>query len=284
VLAPLVFAGRLFDPASLRPALLVTLALCLLSSSGYVLNDLHDAPADRHHPDKRLRPLARGALRPGSAWAAAALCAAAGLLLARFVQLRVPAPAPHGLGALGPFDLGVAYLLLTLAYTLLLKRVLVLDVVVLALGFVVRTCAGSAALALLPSRWLLLCGFSLALFLAFGKRCLELRQLRAGTALTRPMFAAYPLPLAERLLDVSSWLCTGSYVAYAVAPGTVAHVGSRALLVTTPVVALLVERHRRRVRSGIGSDPVRMLLTDPVSVGGFLLWTAAVLAVIYRPW
>ncbi len=284
VLAPLVFAGRLLDPPSVRLALLTAAALCLLSSAGYVLNDVHDAPADAHHPAKRDRPLARGKFGTGAAAALAVGCLAGGLALARAVQQSAPPLFTSGLGALGVFDLSLLYVGLTLAYTLLLKRVLVLDVVVLSLGFVLRTCAGSAALQLLPSRWLLLCGFCLALFLSLGKRCLELRQLGPGTLLTRPMFAAYPLPLVGRLLDVSALLCVGSYVAYSAAADTVAHVGSRALLLTAPVVALLVLRHLRRIHAGRGSDPVRMLLTDPVSVGGFFVWLGGVVTVIYKPW
>jgi len=284
VLAPLVFAGRLLDPPSVRLALLTTAALCLLSSAGYVLNDLHDASADRQHPAKRDRPLARGILGPRTAVALAVGCLAGGFLLAWGVQQSAPPLFTSGLGALGVFDLCLLYVALTLAYTLLLKRVLVLDVLVLSFGFVLRTCAGSAALQLVPSRWLLGCGFCLALFLTLGKRCLELRQLGADSRRTRPMFVAYPLPLAEGLLDVAALLCIGSYFAYGVSPETVAHVGSRALVLTAPVVALLVYRHWRRVRRGLGADPVRMLLTDPPSVAGFFAWLFIVLAVIYRPW
>jgi 4-hydroxybenzoate polyprenyltransferase len=284
VLAPLVFAGRLLDLPSLRLSLLAAAAFCLLASAGYVLNDLHDAAFDRHHPLKSGRPLARGGVARGGAVALLLACLAGGLLLAAWLERLAPPPAAGGLLRAGPLAWCLVYVALTALYTLLLKRLVVLDVIALALGFLLRAGAGSAALQLAPSRWLLICGFCLALFLAAGKRRLELAQLGRASAQTRPMLAAYTPASLDALVDGSALLCVGSYVAYGAAPDTVAHVGSRALLLTAPLVALLVWRHRRRLRRGEGRDPVEMLLSDPASIAGFLLWTAGVLLVIYRPW
>jgi 4-hydroxybenzoate polyprenyltransferase len=283
VLAPVVFAGRLADPPSLRQACLMAASFCLLASGGYALNDLLDRERDRHHPKKRDRPLASGRLRAPAALALGVVCAAGGLLLAALVQRDAPPLAQHGPASVGPASWAALYLGLTLVYSAALKRVVVLDVLALASAFVLRAVAGAAALQLPPSRWLLVCSFFLALFLALGKRRTELAQLGAATRDSRPMFVPYRLPALDRLLVAAAFLAVGSYVLYTLADDTLAHVGSRRLLLTAPLVAWLVARHREQLRTARGGDPVAMLLGDRPVVAVFLLWCAAVLLIVYRP-
>lgn len=284
VLAPVVFAGRLTDPPSLRLAGLMTASFCLLASGGYALNDVIDRERDRHHPEKRKRPLASGRLGVSAALALALACALGGLALAAVVQHDAPPLAQHGPASVGPLTWAALYLLLTLVYTAVLKRVIVLDVLALASAFVLRAVAGSAALQLLPSNWLLVCSFFLALFLALGKRRTELAQLGDATRDSRPMLVPYRVPALESLLSVAAILAVGSYVLYTLADDTLAHVGSRHLLYTAPLVAWLVMRHRIQVRAAHGGDPVAMLLGDRLVVAVFLLWCVCVLLVIYKPW
>jgi 4-hydroxybenzoate polyprenyltransferase len=281
VLAPLVFAGRLADLPSLALAGTMLASFCLLASSGYALNDVLDRRHDRHHPAKRGRPVAAGRMGVGVALGVAVACAAAGLLLAAHVQRRAPPVFDHGLSSRGPLDWALAYLALTLAYSVLLKRLVVVDVLALACCFILRAVAGSAALQLQPSRWLMLCGFCLALFLAFGKRRTEVARLGATQHDSRPMRVPYGLAALDAAVDVAAALSVLAYVLYSLADDTVAHVGSRRLLWTAPLVAWLVARHRAQLRTGRGGDPVAMLLGDRLVVAVFLLWCAGVLAVVY---
>jgi 4-hydroxybenzoate polyprenyltransferase len=283
VLAPLVFAGRLADPPSLALAGTMMASFCLLASSGYAFNDVLDRRRDRHHPAKRGRPVASGRVGNGVALGVGAACAAAGLLLAAHVQRRAPPVFEHGLSSLGPLAWALAYLALALTYSVLLKRLVVVDALALACCFTLRAVAGSAALQLQPSRWLILCGFCLALFLAFGKRRTEVARLGATQLDSRPMLVPYRLSALDAAVDVAALVSVLGYVLYSLADDTVAHVGSRHLLLTAPLVAWLVARHRKLLRTGRGSDPVAMLLGDRLVVAVFLLWCAGVLAVVYGP-
>jgi 4-hydroxybenzoate polyprenyltransferase len=279
-----VFAGRLTDPPSLRLAGMMAASFCLIASGGYALNDLLDRERDRHHPVKRRRPLASGQIRAPAALALGIACIAGGLLLAARVQRAAPPLELHGPASAGPLSWAAAYLGLTLVYSTVLKHVVVLDVLALGAAFVLRVVAGAAALQLLPSRWLMICSFCLALFFALGKRRSELAQLGAATRNSRTMLVPYRLSALDALLFVAAILSVGSYVLYTLADDTVAHVGSRNLLYTAPIVAWLVARHRQQVRESRGSDPVAMLLGDRLVVAAFLLWCAVVLAVVYKPW
>lgn len=285
VLAPLAFAGRLTDPPALRLAALTAAAFCLLASGGYALNDLVDAASDRLHPGKAGRPLSSGRLPRPAAAALGLACLGAGLWLGAAAAREAPPLSTAGLAALDPLDWCLAYLGLTASYTLLLRRVPVLDVLALAAGFVLRAWAGSAALQLVPSRWLLACSFCLALFLAVAKRRLEASQLGPATRGTRPALAALPLAALDRALDVSAALAALAYVAYTVAPDTRAKVGGAWLALSLPPALGLLARARARVRRDAASDPVELLLRDPPTLAGFAAWLALVLAVVYRsPW
>lgn len=285
MLAPVVFAGRLADPPSLRAALLMAAAFCLLASGGYVLNDWHDRRADGGHPAKAGRPLAAGALSPAAAVALALPCLAGGLWLGWQVQQLAPPLAEHGLRSVGPFAWCVAYLALAGAYTLVLRAVAGLDVLALAAAFVLRAYAGSAALQLVPSHWLVVCGACLALFLALGKRRLEASQLGAAAGRARPALLRWSPALLDRLVDASALLSGATFVVYAAAPDTAAKVGGRGLLVSAPMVLWLLWRARGRLRRDAASDPVELLLRDGPTLLGFLAWTLVVLAVVYRqPW
>ena len=155
VLVGLIFGHAYRDPAMLAAALAATGAFCLASGAVYAFNDARDAAQDRDHPDKRARPVARGALSPREAITLWALAAAAAAALALWAGWRVAA-------------IVAAYLALSAAYTLALKRIPVLDVIAIAAGFMLRLLAGTAGIGIEPSNWLLACGFLLTLFLGFA--------------------------------------------------------------------------------------------------------------------
>src|SRR2546429_2414718 len=201
VLAGIVFARRLFQGRAQLRVVACFALFCAASSAVYLANDVADRASDVHHPLKRQRPVASGRLRPGVAIAACALLTAAALAAAALLN-----------GA----TLGIAagYLAITFAYSFGLKRVFLLDVMIVAAGFVLRAAAGAACIGAEISPWLLVCSFLLALFLALGKRRAELVLLRDGGANHRPAPGPYSPPPVGSSLAAPSGAALVSYAAF----------------------------------------------------------------------
>lgn len=264
-----MFAGGLGEPGALGRALGALAAFCAASSAVYLVNDLRDRDQDRNHPLKRHRPIAAGTLPAGAAAVAAAVLAG-GAIAAAVV-----------LGGAFALALG-AYLALQLLYTLWLKRVVILDALAIALGFVLRVYAGAAAVAVAISPWLFLCTIFLALFLAFSKRRHELVLLADGAASQRGVLAQYSPAFLDQMINVVTASTVVCYALYAVAPETVAKHGGRSLLVTIPMVLfgifrylyLVYQRHEER-------NPTEAILRDPPFLINIALWGLAVAAIVY---
>lgn len=226
-------------------------AFGLVSSAVYVVNDWRDRAVDALHPVKRLRPLASGAIRPAAALAAAGVLAAAGLAAAWRICPAPPWPLAWILGA---------YLAMQALYTWELKRVAVVDVMIIALGFVMRALAGAVAVDVTISPWLLLCAFWLSLFLALCKRRHEKSRLGAAA---RSSLANYDKKVLDLMIAVTAATVLGSYSIYTLWPDTIAKFGTPWLGATIPFVAYglfryleLAYRHERAER------PEEVLLTD----------------------
>ncbi len=282
VLAPALFAGLFADAEALTRALAATGVFCLLASAIYAFNDAHDARWDRLHPAKRSRPVAAGLISPTLALALAVGLAAAGLLGARALDVSTrAADADH----IHVFTGCALYLGLNVAYTLVLKRVPFVDLVCLAAGLVLRALVGAAVLSLVPSFWLVVCCFCLALFLAAGKRRLEVSKLGVDGALAaRPLLAGYSRSVLDSVLVATAIATSASYVTYTLSPITAAKMGGRGLIVTTPFVLFAVARYARLVLDERGHDPVALLIGDRAILAAGLLWTATAAAVVYGPW
>ncbi len=276
VLAPLVFA--IGDPAqniTLSGAIQVALAamaiFCLASSGIYVLNDLRDIENDRQHPIKRLRPFAAGDLPVGFGWLLTATLIAASLALAFWLD--------------SSFALAIAaYIVLQLFYTFGLKRIALVDVMIIAAGFVLRALAGALAIHVEISPWLLLCTLLLALFLALCKRRHELVVLEGGTGHSRPSLRDYDPRLLDILVSVIAAATLIVYCLYTLWPDTVAKFGSHKLGFTIPFVIFglfryldLVYRHDR------GGRPEQILLTDIPLLITILLYGGTVFALFFLP-
>lgn len=269
VLAALVYADKLGDPAARLVALRAFAAFCMCSSTTYVLNDLRDREADRHHPKKRLRPIAAGQVSPRAAVALAVVCLVAGLGLASTVN-----PLYTGLC--------VAYLVQTAAYTLWLKKVVVLDVFVLASGFVMRAAGGALALEVAISPWLVLCTLTISLFLGFSKRRSELESLGEAAAEHRSILSEYTLPFLDQMISITATSAVLSYALYTTSPEVTARSGKLGLVATTPFVfygffRYLYLLHVRK----FGADPARVLLTDRPLLACCLSWAAATVGLLY---
>lgn len=253
VAAPLIFGHRFADPAARVDTLGALVAFCAVASAGYLVNDVRDRDADRVHPRRALRPVARGDLGPRDALATAGVLS--GLALGASAWLLPPGVAAVLAG----------YLALSLAYSFGLKRIPPLAVLVVATGFVARVLAGAYAARVEPSPWLLGLVGVLALALAVSKREAEARRL-AGSA--PPALAR-----ATDALLLASFL---GYVAYGLDPAIVAlHRTNLLPLTALPVAAALV-RFRARLRGDrTGLGPAELTSTDPVLLLLGVLWAAA---------
>lgn len=268
VLAGIVFGHSRDDPAMFTGALVATAAFCLASSAVYAFNDCVDAEQDRGHPDKRERPVARGAVAPIEAYALSAILATAGLALAAWVS-----PLAGAIIAL--------YLVLNAAYTLRLKRVPVIDVFTIASGFMLRLLAGTSGIGVEPSQWLLACGFLLTLFLGFAKRRAELVRLADGAAQHRPVLDAYTTGFLDKAVVVCAAGMIVSYTLYTVSPDTARLHGTGRLILTLPWVLLGTFRYMFRLHfRGGGGDPAEELLRDPVLALAGAGWIGTVLWLI----
>ncbi len=268
VLAALVFAGKLSDPGALLRALGAFACFCALSSSAYVLNDISDREADRLHPVKRRRPVASGSLTVGAA-ALLAVGLAAGALLGSLA-----------LG--GPFcAVATTYLLMNLAYSLVLKRVVILDVMVVAAGFLLRAWAGAVVLGVEMSHWLALCTGLLALFLGFVKRRQEIAVLD-GATVQRPILREYSLPFLDQMISVVTASTVLAYSLYAFSPEVAKRLGTSHLGLTIPFVLFGIFRYLYLVhRRGEGENPTLLVLSDLPLLANVVLWGASVLVALY---
>jgi len=275
VLAGLVFAQRLTDVQSVISALLAFSCFCVLSSTVYVFNDIHDRNEDRLHPVKRNRPIAAGKIPVPSA------------MIYNLVLLVV------GLGGAFLLDrafflVAVAYLLLQTAYTLLLKHVVILDVILIGLGFVLRAVAGVVVLAGAElSPWLLLCTFTLCLFLGFGKRRCELNILSDDNSSRaavkhRKTLAEYTPDLLNHMTTLTAGIAIVSFVLYAVDERTLREFGTNYLLYTLPLVVYAIFRFALLVEHGRVSGPTDVLLRDRPFQAAMVLWGIAALIVVYQ--
>jgi 4-hydroxybenzoate polyprenyltransferase len=264
VFAGLVFAAKLGDLARWAEAIACFAAYCAVSSAAYLANDVRDREADRLHPVKRARPIARGELSPRTALALAGILALA----------AAGVTAVLGLASLG---LLLGFAALQAAYTLGLKHVVLIDVLAIAGLFVIRAAAGAAAVDVRISPWLLLCTALLALFLALAKRRGELVLVGAQRTPGRRVLEGYSLELVDQLVAI---VASSTVIAYAIYTLTAEH--SRALLATVPFVLFGVFRYLLLMhRDDVGEEPEQVLLSDvPIllSVAGWVATAAAILA------
>jgi decaprenyl-phosphate phosphoribosyltransferase len=270
VAAPLVFSKNLFAGWQLGRAALAVLCFCLLSGAVYIINDIVDVEKDRAHPRKCRRPIAAGELAVGTARIAAAVLALFGLGIGAWLSLAFVATAG-------------GYLALNLLYSFWLKRIPFVDVVTIAVGFLLRVLAGTFAIHVDPSSWLLVCTALLACFLGFGKRSHELLGAGSGAGRQRAVLAGYRLGHLNVALWVLALLTTAAYFLYARAPHTVEFFGSHRMIFTTPFIAIGIWRFMHLVRHRPQAEsPTEEMLRDKVFLANILAWMVAVLAVIYR--
>lgn len=269
VLVGLVFGHGWNDPLLVAHGLQMFVAFCLTSSGVYILNDVLDRHADRAHPRKQHRPVASGAVGVCEAvWWVAALCAA-GVALA------------WGVSPTGAMIIA-AYVILNIAYSKGLKHVAVLDVFIIAAGFMLRILAGTSGVGITPSPWLLGCGMMLTLFLGFSKRRAELLSLEENAheggngAVQRPSLDGYSPALLDRLIAISAAGAALGYAFYSLDARTIEIHGTDKLILTLPFVLYGLFRFLYALyRREAGADPAGDLLRDRHLIAAIAGWLAA---------
>ena len=270
VLAPLLFSGRAIGTGAVLDAAAAFALFCALASGIYCWNDALDADADRVHPAKRHRPVAAGVISRRAASGVGSTLVLSALLLAL----------PLGLDVAGVL---LAYCLLNVAYATWLKRVVILDVFALAAFFVLRLLAGSAAVGVRPSVWLLLCGGLLALFLGFAKRRHELGVLGTESRHHRSVLAQYDAAFLDQVSVVLIAVTLVSYIMYTLTSATAAKVGSETLSYSTAFVLYGVLRYLYLSQHRRGGDAAEALLTDRGLLASAVAWLLYCGWAIYRP-
>ncbi len=269
IFAPLIFAQRGADPDAALKVLATFVLFCLLSGGTYVINDLLDRRKDRDHPLKRQRPIASGALSSRTGAAAGAAAIAAALAAALAVRPSVT-------------FLMVCYLLLSLAYSLVLKNVVIVDVMAIAAGFLLRVIAGAVAIPVSISFWLLLCTGLLALFLGFGKRRHELILLEGNASSHRPILREYSPYFLDQMISVVTTSTLVAYALYTISPDVQEKLGTTRLGFTIPFVLYGIFRYLYLVHQREeGGDPTQAILTDRPLLVDIVLWGVAVIWILY---
>lgn len=277
-----VFAAVVFSPAKIvmaQPNVLIAavegfISFCLISGAVYAMNDILDLSADRLHPKKKTRPLAAGRITVFEAIAVALIFAGVGLSWAFLLSTR--------------FGIIVsAYLLTNVVYSAGLKRMVILDVMLLSAGFVYRAVGGVAIVEnflseIYLSYWLILCAFLLSLFLALAKRRREIALLGDAAAAHRASLANYNLQMIDQVLSALTAATLVSYSLYTISDDTLAHYGTRDLFWTIPFVAYGLFRYLYLIYGrNEGGDPAGLLLRDKPTLMNVMLWVLVTAVIVY---
>jgi len=266
---PLIFAGLLSDAKLLMDCLVTFIGFCLISSSVYVLNDLIDAKRDRLHPKKSKRPLAQGKVNRPFVIILIGTLAIIGLFMCAYVHEVV-------------FYFAFLYVLLHLLYNAFAKKIIIIDVMFVAAGFQIRIWAGSLAAGVLPSAWLQMCVFLLALYLGFTKRRYEISALKSNASQHRGVLAHYTSYLLDQIIIICSTLTVVFYGLYVLSSDIVARIGSNNIIYSMVFVIYGVFRYLYLVHvKKMGDDPGDVLFSDMPLLIDILLWVLFVGALLY---
>lgn len=269
VFAPVIFSLKLLKAPELLSNALAFTAFCAGSSAVYVFNDIHDRTSDMNHPVKKRRPIASGRVKVRSAWILFVVLLFVAIMLSTLTSLNVAA-------VLG------TYITMNLLYSIYLKNMVVIDVMIIAIGFILRIMAGSVATKVYLSSWMLLTTFSISLFMGFAKRRYEIVSLGENASNHRSVLSLYSKKFTDEMITVTVATTIVFYSLYTIDPSVVARFGTRNLVYTVPLVIYGLFRYMYivYVKSG-GGDPVEIVAKDWGIISSVLAWFIAVLVFIY---
>jgi 4-hydroxybenzoate polyprenyltransferase len=266
VFAGLLFSQKLKQGPQVVDAMVTFVAFCAISSAGYLINDLRDAPDDRRHPEKRHRPIASGELSERLAAVAAVVLAVVGIGIS------------FALVGAGVAGLVALYGVITVAYSLILKRLVIIDVMTIASLFILRVVAGAVAVEAHASEWLLLCTAMLALFLGFTKRRQEAMEEMTEGGTARPVLEHYSLPFLDQMVAM---VTAGAIISYAIYAVNSPLIGSE-MLATGPSVLYGVFRYLYLIYDRNDTRSTAAILTeDPGMIFAGVSWIGIALIMLY---
>ena len=273
VLVPMFFGGVLFDLTAIESGLLVFMAFSFIASSIYCYNDIVDADADRHHPVKCRRPIASGEVSVSRGYLLMAVMA----VLSAIMVMLLPSPVRMGTAVVVAI-----YYVLNLAYCSKLKQYAVLDVCIVAFGFVLRIVAGGVAEEVALSQWIVLMTFLLTLFLSFAKRRDDVLRMNETGEAPRHNTIRYNLTFINQAITITASVTLVCYIMYTVSPEVEEHFKSQYLYLTSVFVMLGLLRYIQiAVVDKKSGDPVKVALTDRFSQLIVAAWLVTFLIMIY---
>lgn len=269
VFAALLFAQKFFDSLLLLKTFVAFIAFCILSGALYLLNDVLDRKEDKLHPKKSNRPIASGKVSKELALAVFVVLSLMALLLAFYINWKF-------------FIAALVYCLLQIAYSLRLKHVVILDVFIVAAGFVIRVVAGGLVIEVPLSSWLLICTLLLSLFLALSKRRHEILLLEGLASEHRPILKEYSSYLLDQMIAVVTASTLIAYCLYTISGETVEKFGTTNLVFSAPFVLYGIFRYLYLVHQrGKGGSPESLILKDKPLLIDIILWIGTIVFVLY---
>jgi 4-hydroxybenzoate polyprenyltransferase len=267
IFAPLVFSLNLFEPTHLERSLICFAAFSFASSFSYILNDIMDRDKDRRHPQKRKRPIASGSVSIRAALFLASIALLCSIALSLFLNIPV-------------LIIVSTYIILNVLYSLVLKNIVIIDVLTIALGFILRVGAGSYAIDVMLSNWILLAMLFISMFLGFGKRRNELYQ-GLGTK-QRSVLMDYSAQLLDYMIVISVSLSVMTYSLYVVDPETVKRLNTNRLVYTIPFVVYFIFKYLYLIyKKKEGSDPAELVTRDTGIIVTAVLYAVTVIVLLY---
>ena len=267
ILVGITFSNQWNNSDLIMGTIVAVIAFSLISSSVYIMNDLIDLERDQFDPIKRYRPLAAGVIPPYIARLLLFAFFSVGLILGSIVSSII-------LGFL------VIYFIQNIIYSKVLKHIVILDAFSIAFGFMLRIFTGTWGLGIEPSRWLLLSGFMVTLFLGFGKRLAESNELSVRSVAHRPVLKSYSVGLLTQLIDITAGSVIISYSLYTVDLLTVALHQTTALIYTVPLVIYGIFRYLFLIHKGESGDPSRLVIKDPHIIMTVCVWISSVVWIL----
>lgn len=266
IYAALVFTSNLFDPMMLLKVTTGFFLFCFAASSIYIFNDLRDAKEDKHHPEKKYRPLASGAVKTDFAIALA-------------ITLLITSLAGSFIISLAFFAVVAAYIVMMVLYTLILKHIVILDIFIIAAGFVLRAISGAYIINVAITEWFLICISLGALFIGLAKRRYEINSI-ADPAKHRKILEEYSMPLLDEMISVVTASTVIAYSLYTFTSQT--SKDHRYLMLTIPFVLYGIFRYLYLIhKKNLGGSPETLLFKDKPLLIDIMLWAGSVVAIVY---
>lgn len=269
VYAALIFSQNIFNLPLLLKTTIAFSAFCLISSALYIFNDLKDLEEDKLHPLKSKRPIASGKIKKSTAILMIVVLGLLGFSSAFTLNKNY-------------FIIILVYFLIQMAYSIKLKHIVILDVFVVALGFLIRVVAGGLAIEVSLSSWLLICTILLALFLALSKRRHELVLLEDGASDHRPILEEYSPYLLDQMIAVVTASTVIAYCLYTISEETVTKFGTTNLIFTVPFVLYGIFRYLYLIhQKSEGGSPEALIVKDKPLLIDIFLWIATAVVILY---